>query len=122
MLMLSYASTQWHDDDGRYSTEPDGVGMIAEEASVPISFLTWMAFGIPIGMLMLVTAWLLLRLQNSSQIDAPFPSTTDMPNRLSEWTRGQINACVAFAVAILLWIVPRLLEPSLDHNTTWSSG
>ena len=119
MLMLSYASTA----GGMMTmvgTPPNlmGVGMIAEEVGVSISFLTWMAFGIPIGMLMLVTAWLLLRLQNSSQIDAPFPSTTDMPNRLSEWTRGQINACVAFAVAILLWIVPGLLGALLgsQHN------
>ena len=121
LLILPYAATA----GGMATvvgTPPNliGVALIAQETEVTISFLAWMGVGLPLAVLMLVIAWwLLLRL---------FPPQTEVlagvdrhlaQQRLAvgSWTAGQVNACLAFAVALFLWIVPGLLAAGLgtDH-------
>jgi len=121
LLILSYAATA----GGMATvigTPPNliGVALIAQETGVTISFLTWMGVGLPLAILMLLLAgWLLLRL---------FPPGTDVlagadrhlaQQRLAigPWTAGQINACLAFAVAITLWIVPGALTAVLGADS-----
>jgi solute carrier family 13 (sodium-dependent dicarboxylate transporter), member 2/3/5 len=122
MLMLSYAATA----GGMATivgTPPNliGVGLIAEQAGMTISFVTWMAFGLPLALIMLLGAWGLLGWLNPGQ-STPTPHT-DQAALLeaavtSVWTQGQINACIAFGVAVVLWIVPGVLEALLgsDHS------
>lgn len=115
MLMLSYAATAGGMAT-MVGTPPNliGVGLIAQQTGVSISFVTWLAFGIPLGLLMLMTAWLLLNWQNPPAVnEAPSPSKVETPHEVGVWTRGQINACIAFCAAILLWIIPGLLEALL---------
>ena len=115
MLMLSYAATA----GGMATivgTPPNliGVGLIAQQAGVAISFVTWMALGLPLTLVMLLGAWLLLTcMEPLHSADA-----TSVPEQIprdatGEWTRGQINACLAFGVAVVLWIVPGVLEALL---------
>lgn len=126
LLILPYAATA----GGMATvigTPPNliGVALIAQETGVTISFLTWMGVGLPLGILMLMVAWwLLLRL---------FPPQTEVlagvdrhlaQQRLAigPWTAGQVNACLAFALAIALWIVPAVLAAVLRANspvTAW---
>ena len=121
MLMLSYAATA----GGMATivgTPPNliGVGLIAEQAGMTISFVTWMTFGLPLALAMLLCAGLLLSRFNPGQStnaayaadEATLPETA----ATSGWTQGQINACIAFGVAVVLWIVPGALEALLGSE------
>ncbi|MGH7164756.1 MAG: SLC13 family permease [Nitrospiraceae bacterium] len=113
MMMLSYAATA----GGMTSligTPPNmlGVGLIAQQAGVSISFLAWMALGLPLGIVLLFVSWALLLWLHPSRT----PVVPDLEQHLSAqraalgpWTRGQINACVAFGTAVVLWIVPGVI-------------
>ena len=115
MLMLSYAATA----GGMATivgTPPNliGVGLIAQQAGVAISFVTWMAFGLPLTLVMLLSAWLLLRWMDPPHAAEAIPGRGQMSrDTTAGWTRGQINACLAFGVAVVLWIVPGVLEALL---------
>lgn len=126
LLILSYAATA-----GGVATiigtPPNliGVALIAQETGTVISFLTWMVVGLPLALLLLVVAWGLLVMT--------FPAPVDMltgvdrhlaaqQKALGPWTRGQQNACFAFAVAIALWVGPGLLAATLGPDSpvsTW---
>jgi sodium-dependent dicarboxylate transporter 2/3/5 len=121
MLMLSYAATA----GGMATivgTPPNliGVGLIAEQAGVAISFIAWMAFGVPLALSMLLCAWFLLLWLNPPHAAEAAPHAAEeipLPGT-AVWTQGQINACLAFGVAVVLWIVPGVLEVLLgaDHS------
>lgn len=120
MLMLSYAATA-----GGLATPigtpPNliGVGLIAEQAGVTISFATWMAIGCPLALMAFVVAWrILYRLHpgESSAVRDLAQGLRGQRYALGPWTRGQINASIAFAVAVGLWIFPGFLV------AVWGSG
>jgi sodium-dependent dicarboxylate transporter 2/3/5 len=71
-----------------------------------------MAFGVPLAVMMLLWAWLLLGVLHGERDSGTTACATlaDRPLAAQRWTTGEINACVAFAIAVLLWIVPGLLE------------
>lgn len=118
MLMLSYAATA----GGMATivgTPPNliGVGLIAEQAGVAISFVAWMAFGVPLALVMLLCAWVLLTWLNPPHAAAASDAAEDIsPRGRAVWTQGQINACLAFGVAVVLWIVPGMLEALLGSE------
>ncbi|HEV8539705.1 MAG TPA: DASS family sodium-coupled anion symporter [Nitrospiraceae bacterium] len=113
MLILSYAATA----GGMATiigTPPNliGVGLIAQQADVRISFLTWMMVGFPLTILMLLICWALLRWV----YPPPMPVLPNLAGYLriqrvvlGPWTRGQGNACLAFGAALLFWIGPGLI-------------
>lgn len=120
MLMLSYAATA-----GGLATPigtpPNliGVGLLAEQAGVTISFTTWMAIGCPLALLALVVAWSMVwRLHplESSAVHGLEQELREQRHALGGWTRGQVNASLAFAVAVGLWIFPGFLA------ALWGSG
>ncbi|MGH7230561.1 MAG: SLC13 family permease [Nitrospiraceae bacterium] len=112
MLMLSYAATV----GGMATiigTPPNliGAGLIAQQAGVTISFFTWMVVGFPLAIVMLASAWaLLFRLHPSHMpvLAGIHESVRNQAVRLGPWTRGQMNACLAFGVAVFLWVAPGL--------------
>ena len=117
MLMLSYAATA----GGMATiigTPPNliGTGVIAQQTAVSISFLTWMVFGLPLALLMFFVAWglLLWFYPPSSAVLPEFAqSVRAQRSALGSWTTGQINACLAFGTAIVLWVGPGLLSAVL---------
>jgi sodium-dependent dicarboxylate transporter 2/3/5 len=124
LLMLSYAATA----GGMATiigTPPNliGIGLIAQQTGATIPFLTWMAFGLPLAILMLLLSWALLHW--SYQVQLPV-----MPNlerhlhevraALGPWTRGQINACLAFGTAVVLWIGPGLIAAAWGSDSPLS--
>ena len=97
-----------------------GVGLLAEQAEISISFVTWLAIGLPLAGLMLCVMFALLLWIH------PLPST--LPHflsnlqaeraKLASWSRGEQNAFFAFSVAVILWILPGLLSAwfGSDHK------
>lgn len=123
MLMLSFAATA----GGAATiigTPPNliGAGLIAQQVGVSITFSAWLTFGVPLACLMLLTAWaLLLRLYPPAGPSASGAPPQAEPRRAATrepWTRGQVNVCLAFIVAVTLWIGPGLLGATLgvDHT------
>ncbi|RMH07154.1 MAG: DASS family sodium-coupled anion symporter [Nitrospirae bacterium] len=87
-----------------------GVGLLTEQAHRTLSFLDWLAVGLPIAGVMLVLIYhVLFRLH-------PLPPTLPLLQehvrrlqvQLGPWTPGQRNACVALTLAVGLWIFPGL--------------
>ncbi|MBI4400879.1 MAG: SLC13/DASS family transporter [Nitrospirae bacterium] len=121
MLMLSYAAAA-----GGFATiigtPPNliGVGFIAQRAGVSISFLTWMAIGLPLALVLLLVSWSVLR-------GLHHPRTTTVPGlarhleeqrmALGPWTKGQVNACTAFSIAVCLWVGPGLIAAVWGHDS-----
>ncbi|MDR4500933.1 MAG: DASS family sodium-coupled anion symporter [Nitrospirales bacterium] len=103
-----------------------GVGLLAEQAGTSISFLSWFVIGLPLAILMLaVTSVVLLRLHSPP---ASLPHFTDALNAkrvdLGPWTIGERHACLAFALAVGLWLLPGVLSAWLgsDHQiVSWLS-
>ena len=126
MLMLSYAATA----GGMATiigTPPNlvGTGLISQQTTVTISFGTWLVFGLPLAVLMLFLAWGLLLWSyppSSSVLPGFTQSMREQRSALGSWTAGQINACVAFGTAIVLWVGPGLLSAVLGPRhaaATW---
>lgn len=118
MLMLSYAATA-----GGLATPigtpPNliGIGLIAEQAGVTISFATWMAIGCPLALVAFVVAWRILGWLHPGESSAVMGLAQRLHGqRLGPWTRGQVNAAAAFGMAVGLWIFPGLLA------VVWGSG
>jgi sodium-dependent dicarboxylate transporter 2/3/5 len=113
MLMLSYGATA----GGMATivgTPPNliGTALIAQQAGVPISFVTWMAVGLPLAMLMLLVAWAVLWWLHPAETSVLSGLTQHQQEQklaLGPWTIGQVNACVAFGTAVVLWVVPGLI-------------
>ncbi|MFQ5991411.1 MAG: SLC13 family permease [Nitrospiraceae bacterium] len=88
-----------------------GVGFLAEQAHLSISFFAWMSIGVPLAVVMLLLAYRLISWLH--------PSTSPVPDlhrqvraqqaALGPWTRGAWNACVSFGVAVTLWVLPGLI-------------
>ncbi|WP_447978894.1 SLC13 family permease [Candidatus Nitrospira bockiana] len=110
MLMLSYASTAGGMAT-MLGTPPNliGIGLIGQQTGVPISFVTWLGFGLPLGLLMLLTAWLvLIRLHPPARHTRVRPLPFGVVDR--HWSRGQVSACFAFMLAVTLWVGSGLLS------------
>lgn len=113
MLMLSYEATA----GGMATivgTPPNliGAGLIAQQTGVLISFVAWMTVGLPLAGLMLLAAWAVLTWLHP----AGAPMLSGLSSHLQEqrlglgpWTSAQVNACVAFGTAVVLWVVPGLI-------------
>lgn len=117
MLMLSYAATAGGVGTV-IGTPPNliGVGLIADQTGRLISFTQWMVFGLPLALVLLVVAWIiLLKLHPAGGAVLPHLSSQLQAQReaMGPWTRGQLNACLAFSLAIAFWIGPGLLSAIL---------
>ena len=86
-----------------------GLGFIRNELGVDVSFLGWCAIGVPVVVVMTslavaVLSWMFPagvdRLQGVGQFVA------EERQRLGTWTTGQRSVAWAFAVTIVLWVLP----------------
>ncbi|GJL54418.1 MAG: di- and tricarboxylate transporter [Nitrospirales bacterium] len=89
-----------------------GVGLLAEQAQISISFLTWMMIGLPLALAMLaMISVVLLTLHPPPPVIPNFLDTLNAQRaNLGPWSIGERHACTAFALAVCLWIVPGLLS------------
>jgi solute carrier family 13 (sodium-dependent dicarboxylate transporter), member 2/3/5 len=123
-------------------TPPNMIALsyIETEVGVRIGFLQWAAFGMPITVLMLIGAWLVLRVMyretpadtnnGASMIDQePAGSQADIAAErlaaLGPVSVAEKSTLVAFLVALVLWTLPDVTGLALgpDHaGTLWLSG
>lgn len=92
-----------------------GIGLIRRATGVEIGFGQWMLLCVPLLAVMAVVLFLLLHLLHPTGYDAGSAETVARYMRsereaLGSWTRGQINTLAAFAVAVILWILPGILS------------
>jgi sodium-dependent dicarboxylate transporter 2/3/5 len=86
-----------------------GAGIILDQLSIKLSFLDWMAFGVPILCVsFLALAGLLLLYHRPPKADtAAFAKMIARErHELGPWRRGEVNAAIAFGVAVSLWVLP----------------
>lgn len=97
-----------------------GVGFLANQADVNLSFFQWMLLGLPISAVMLVLAYVLVM-----RLHPPPEGGTELEPRvrmqraaLGPWTVGEKNACAGFGLAVVLWVVPGLFAAILgpEHD------
>jgi sodium-dependent dicarboxylate transporter 2/3/5 len=72
-----------------------------------------------LALVMLLCAWFLLLWRNPPHAAEAAHAAEEISLRgTAVWTQGQINACLAFGVAVVLWIVPGVLEALLgtEHS------
>ncbi|MDP2342843.1 MAG: SLC13 family permease [Deltaproteobacteria bacterium] len=116
-------------------TPPNLIGMRALEAQgTPVTFGGWMAIGLPIALVMLVAMVVLLAwrfgLRPGQRLTTDKSETTTSTSAVlggprgagatadvdkirtttKPWARGEIAAMSAFLLAVVLWIVPGVLE------------
>ncbi|MBV6458927.1 MAG: Sodium-dependent dicarboxylate transporter SdcS [Fimbriimonadaceae bacterium] len=91
-----------------------GVGMIRDAAGVNINFVTWAVFAMPITILMLLFAWFQL---SRWKMDTYVPNTDEAHEYAREQLRGlgrlrdgERITLIAFAVAIVFWLLPGSIE------------
>jgi sodium-dependent dicarboxylate transporter 2/3/5 len=113
MLMVAYAASVGGIGT-LIGTPPNliGIGLIHEQLGVKISFLKWMALGVPLLLVMYLALYLLLVGLHRPAIKKIEGIGTFIRSRreeLGEWTAGQVNTTLAFLVAVFLWTFPGLL-------------
>lgn len=109
---------------------PNGIALGVLAAGVPgaerITFLDWMAFGVPYVILMIPLAWGVLVLLNPPEVDAlPGGKSRLQEERraLGRMGRGEKLAVVLFGFAVLLWVTnpfwPAVLPAALAARLAW---
>jgi len=88
-----------------------GIGMLQRIAHVDISFFEWMALGVPIVLLLFafLVGYFSLRLRHVQLNTGRADAIRAELERLGPVSPGQRNVLVAFAVTVVLWILPGVL-------------
>lgn len=112
MLMAAYAASAGGIGTP-VGTPPNliGLAMIERFANLRITFFQWMLFAVPLLAVMLLLLFVLLYGLHRPERGAVGGGSAFMRGeaaRLGSWTRGQKNTVAAFALAVLLWILPGL--------------
>lgn len=110
MLMVAYASSI-----GGVLT-PVGtppniimVGLLDKLANVKVSFFQWMVWGSMAMALYFALMFTVIRRMfptGITSIPGAEKLISEKRKALGPWKQGEINACIAFAVAVVLWVLP----------------
>ncbi|WP_207640206.1 SLC13 family permease [Desulfofundulus thermocisternus] len=85
------------------------IGLIEKATGVRIVFFQWMMLALPIALLMFLVLWLYFNWRcPSAQKDLKGAASFIAAERKAQgsWKRGEINALIAFLVAVALWVTP----------------
>lgn len=99
-----------------------GISLLHTHAGVQLSFLKWMAVGLPVVICLFVFVMLYFQLVCFRRLDMPALSpelARGELERLGPLSRGQRNVLVAFAVTMLLWVGPGLLSLGGGPGAAW---
>ena len=95
---------------------PLAIGFLSEMAGIDITFLKWMAFGVPAALVLLAPAWIVLivvfppgqsRLSRNS-LDSELDSTKLGPMSRDEWI-----TVVLSGLTVVLWLAAPIFEQAL---------
>jgi sodium-dependent dicarboxylate transporter 2/3/5 len=85
------------------------IGLLDSLANVEITFVAWVGIGLPIACVMIALLLLVARRTLPPLREAPAHGL-EQPSASGKWLPGQVNALVAFAATVALWVVPGLLN------------
>ncbi|HVB39148.1 MAG TPA: DASS family sodium-coupled anion symporter [Vicinamibacterales bacterium] len=88
-----------------------GIGMLQRLGGTRISFVGWMAIGVPAVLVLFVLLMLLVAGSGLRRYRIPEPAIESIRAelaRLGPWSPGQRNVVIAFAVTLVLWLLPGL--------------
>src|SRR3989338_1509771 len=88
-----------------------GIGMIDKIIGVKIPFFLWMVMAFPIMISMLIIMFIyMISIYKipAKEIKGLSGFISQKRSEMGQWTRGQKNTLFAFAVAIILWILPEI--------------
>lgn len=101
-----------------------GLGFIERQLGVEISFVEWVAIGVPIVAAMIAFMVMLLERMFPAGVDrlagvGAYVATER--RRLGRWTTGQWSVALAFAITVALWVLPGLAAAVLGPGviSTW---
>jgi len=98
-----------------------GLGFVRRELAVDVPFFAWMLLGMPTSLLLLAVAVLGLRAEAGVASGVPplAASVHAARHELGPWTRGQVNAFLAFAVTVFLWVLPGAVALLAGQDHPW---
>lgn len=100
-----------------------GIGFIQNLTGVKITFFEWMAFALPLTVVMFVFLYLLIRFlhpADSISLKGVKGYVKQARKRLGRWSRGEINASIAFLTAVSLWLFPSIVSMILGKDAHFS--
>jgi solute carrier family 13 (sodium-dependent dicarboxylate transporter), member 2/3/5 len=89
-----------------------GIGFLRNLGGADISFFKWMLLGVPVVIVLFLFLWFYfnkLAPAGVKEITGSAEMLDREREKLGAWTRGQKSVVIAFAVTVLLWIVPGLI-------------
>jgi solute carrier family 13 (sodium-dependent dicarboxylate transporter), member 2/3/5 len=113
MLMAAYASSTGGIGTP-VGTPPNliAIAMLEKLVKVKIPFFQWMLLAVPIMLVMYLVLFFLMRVIHKpeiSHIEGSNEYVTQQRQRLGPWRRGEKNALLAFAITVVLWVIPGFL-------------
>lgn len=96
-----------------------GLGLIKNQLGIEISFFKWMAFGVPIALVMIL--FLVWHLRRTCPAGAGLLTTNSTwlraeKSRLGKMNVGERNVLGAFAATVTLWLLPGLLDLAVGEG------
>jgi sodium-dependent dicarboxylate transporter 2/3/5 len=98
-----------------------GIGMIHKLLGVQITFFGWMQMAMPILVVMYLALFgliLVLHPPEVQRLEGMADYFQERRRALGAWTQGQINALIAFLVAVTLWVVPGVIGLAAGGDST----
>jgi sodium-dependent dicarboxylate transporter 2/3/5 len=96
-----------------------GVGLLRQVAGIDINFVGWMMLGVPVVFCTMVGLIVFLLVPHARHLrltpEAVDAIQTELA-RLGPVTRGERNVLTAFAVTIVLWVLPGVLQAALGPS------
>lgn len=97
-----------------------GLGFIRDQLGIAVSFPGWCAVGLPTVVILgaiLVTVLARLFPAGVERLDGVTEFVRTERRRLGAWTTGQRSTALAFAITVVLWVVPGLVLVAVgpDH-------
>lgn len=96
-----------------------GLGFIRQQLGVEISFPGWCLVGVPVAAVLTTLVVVLLGRMfpaGLARLEGVRGYVADERARLGGWTTGQRSTAVAFAVTIVLWVLPGIVQAGLGSD------
>ena len=102
-----------------------GIGFIRSLVGVEIPFFSWMLVGVPIFLVLFTFLYLYLDRAAPAGV-RELPAGAELIRRerarLGPWSRGQRSVAIAFAVTVLLWILPGIVAIVVGEGSAAYAG
>jgi len=89
-----------------------GLGLIEKATGIRIPFFRWMAFALPLLILMVLFLFFLLKILFKAEmpvIPGGRAFIIGEKKKIGPWTRGEKNVLLAFSTTVTLWVIPGIL-------------